>query len=281
MKKFYLVPNIITAFGLACGLFVILKVNMIEVGSGDYEVMMSSVILLLIAAGADFVDGAIARVFKIESDFGLIFDSIADSISFGIAPVILVLKGLSLEQGTMLSSFCSAAAMVYALCGVLRLVRFSVKSTEAKGNILEMTAEKKNFTGLPIPVAAIALVSLNLLFISPYANYFEFIGYKTKVVTLILVMFILGYFMVSKWKFPSIKGLRYKIHSFQLAFVAVIFAVFILYGLLYFFPILLTAISWLYIILAIILSIIRLIAGKKSQTLLDFEPAEEEEDKHE
>jgi CDP-diacylglycerol---serine O-phosphatidyltransferase len=281
MKKFYLVPNVITAFGLACGLFVIFKVNMVEVGFGDYEVMTSSAILILIAAVADFVDGAVARVFKVESDFGLIFDSVADAISFGVAPVILVLKGLSLEQGTMLSFICTAAAMVYSICGVLRLVRFSVKSNKIKSDILEIKEAKKNFTGLPIPIAAIALVSINLLLISPYTKYFEFIGYNSRALILICIMFVLGYFMVSRWKFPSIKGFRYRLPSFQLAFVAVVFAVFTLYGLLYFFPILITAIPWIYITLAIILSIIRLIAGKKSKTLLDYEPAEDEEDKHE
>jgi CDP-diacylglycerol---serine O-phosphatidyltransferase len=103
MKKVYLLPNMVTAFGLACGLFVIFKVNMIEPGCGYYEVMITSTFLLILAAFADFLDGAIARVFHAQSEFGLVFDSLADTVSFGVAPSVLLLKSLSLQQGTALS----------------------------------------------------------------------------------------------------------------------------------------------------------------------------------
>ena len=105
MKRVYLVPNIITAFSLACGLFVIFKINMLEPGSGDYEVVQTSAFLLLVAALADFVDGALARAIHAESEFGFVFDCLADAVSFGVAPSVLMLKTLSLEQGTFLSFF--------------------------------------------------------------------------------------------------------------------------------------------------------------------------------
>ena len=89
-------------------------------------------------------------------------------------------------------------------------------------------------------------------------------------------MIVLGYFMVSRWKFPSSKALNFRIPSFQLVFLAVIIAVFVIYGVLYFLPIMLFVITWGYILLAWILSIIRLIAGKKSKTLEDFEPEQED-----
>jgi phosphatidylserine synthase len=69
-----------------------------------------------------------------------------------------------LEQGTGLSFFAVVGAMLYSICGILRLVRFSVKTTQAKGNTEEEAAQKRNFTGLPIPAAAIAAVSTNLFF---------------------------------------------------------------------------------------------------------------------
>ena len=75
MKRVYLVPNIITAFALACGLFVIFKINMLQPGAGDYEVVHTSALLLLIAAIADFLDGALARAIHAESEFGFVFDS--------------------------------------------------------------------------------------------------------------------------------------------------------------------------------------------------------------
>lgn len=278
MKQVYLVPNIITAFGLACGLFVIFKVNMIEPGAGNFDVVYKSALLLILAALADFVDGAVARAFKAQSDFGVLFDSLADAISFGVAPSVLLLKALSLEQGTFLSFFAAAGAMVFSLCGVLRLVRFNIKSTEAKGNIVEMTVQKKHFTGLPIPAAAAGAVSANLFFLSPFAERYLPMSDPIRAAVLACIMIVLGYFMVSRWKFPSLKGLNFKVPSFYLVFVTVICAVLILYGILHYFSIVFVTLSWLYIIIAWTLSIIRLIAGKKSKTLEDYEPDEEDKD---
>ena len=86
MRRVYIIPNIITAFALACGLFVIFKVNMLEPGSGNYQVLHTSILLLLLAAFADVMDGALARAMHAESEFGFIFYSLADAVSFGFAP---------------------------------------------------------------------------------------------------------------------------------------------------------------------------------------------------
>ena len=278
MKQIYFLPNTITAFGLACGLFIIFKVNMIEPGSGTFEMVQKASLLLVLVALADFIDGVVARAFNARSDFGVMFDSMSDSISFGVAPSVILLKTLSLQQGTFLSFIAAAGAMIYSLCGVLRLVRFNIKSIEAKGNIVEMTIQKKNFTGLPIPAAAAAAVSANLLLLSPILNeYFE-ITNLIRASILIGISVILGYFMVSRWKFPSLKGLHFKMPSFHLVFITVIVAVFFFYGIFHYFSIVFAIISWGYIIAAFILSIIRLIAGKKSKTLKDYEPEEEDDD---
>ena len=272
MKRVYLVPNIVTAFSLACGLFVIFKINMVEPGSGNYEVVRISVILLLIAGIADFIDGALARAIHAESEFGLVFDTLADAVSFGVAPAVLMLKTLTLEPGSFLSFFGATGAMVYSLCGVLRLVRFNVKATEAKGNLELQAAQKKNFTGLPIPASAAAAISANLFFLSPlFTQWIEFSN-SDRAIALSSIMIVLGYLMVCRLKFPSLKMLHLKIPSFHLAFLAVVVAVFVLYGILYFFAEILALFSWSYVILALVLSVIRLIAGKKSKTLEDFEP---------
>lgn len=276
MKRIYLVPNIITTFGLACGLFVIFKVNMVEPGSALFHVLNVSAILLLVAAFADLLDGAIARAIRGESEFGIIFDSLADAVSFGVAPSVLLLKALSLEPGTGLSFYAMLGCMLYSICGVLRLVRFNVKTAEAKGNAEAMAAQKNHFTGLPIPASALAAVSANLLLSSPFVEKTFPLSQETKAIVLSSIMIVLGYFMVSRWKFPSSKALNFRIPSFQLVFLAVIIAVFVIYGVLYFLPIMLFVITWGYILLAWILSIIRLIAGKKSKTLEDFEPEQED-----
>lgn len=89
-RQVYVIPNVITAFALACGLFVIFKVNMVEPGSGTYAVLFHSLLLLLMAAFADLLDGAVARIFRAESEFGFMFDSLADAVSFGVAPSVLL-----------------------------------------------------------------------------------------------------------------------------------------------------------------------------------------------
>ncbi len=272
MKRVFLVPNIITAFGLACGLFVIFKINMVEPGSGDYEVVRTSAILLLVAALADFIDGALARAIHAETEFGFVFDTLADTVSFGVAPSVLMLKTLTLEQGSFLSFFGATGAMVYSLCGVLRLVRFNVKATEAKGNVELQAAQKKNFTGLPIPASAAAAVSANLFFLSPLFQKWIDFSQTDRAITLSCIMIFLGYLMVCRLKFPSLKVLHLKIPSFHLAFLSVVVAVFVLYGILYFFAEILVILAWSYVFLALILSLIRLIMGKKSKTLEDFEP---------
>ena len=272
MKRVYLVPNMITAFALACGLFVIFKVNMLQPGAGDYEVVHASALLLLIAAIADFLDGALARAIHAESEFGFVFDTLADSISFGVAPSVLLLKTLTLEQGTGLSFFAVTGAMVYSLCGVLRLVRFNVKATEAKGNAELQAAQKKHFTGLPIPAAAAAAVSANLLLLSPWMQVWLPTSNMDRAIALTAAMIFLGYLMVCRLKFPSMKVLRFRVPSFHLAFLTVIIAVFILYGVLYSFPLVLAFLSWFYVFAALVLALIRLIAGKKSKTLEEFEP---------
>lgn len=272
MKRVNMLPNLVTAFGLACGLFVIFKINMLEPGSGNYDVVKTSTILLMVAALADFIDGALARAIRAESEFGFVFDSLADAISFGVAPAVLMLKVLSLEQGTFLSFFGASGAMVYALCGVLRLVRFNVKASEAKGNVELQAAQKKHFTGLPIPAAAAAAVSANLFLLSPYTLQWIDLTSADRAIALTCVMIVLGYLMVCRLKFPSLKVLNFRIPSFHLAFLTVIVAIFILYGILYFFGEILALVTWSYIVLSLILSLIRLVAGKKSKTLEDFEP---------
>jgi CDP-diacylglycerol--serine O-phosphatidyltransferase len=277
MKRVSLVPNIVTAFSLACGLFVIFKINMLEPGSGDYEVVQTSVFLLLVAAFADFMDGALARAIHAESEFGFVFDTLADTVSFGVAPSVLMLKTLSLEQGTLLSFLSATGAMVYSLCGVLRLVRFNVKTTEAKGNLELQADQKKHFTGLPIPAAAAAAISTNLFLLSPFLKQWTTPSGDTRAIILTCVMVVIGYLMVCRLKFPSLKVLRLRIPTFHLAFLTMVGAVFILYGFLYFFAVILALFSWGYVFIGLILSIIRMIAGKKSKTLEEFEPEPDDE----
>lgn len=272
MRRIFIVPNIITAFSLAAGLFVIFKVNMIEPGMGTYKTLLTSSFLLLFAGFADWVDGAIARVMHAESEFGFLFDSLSDAVTFGVAPVVLMLKSLSLQQGTPLSFLAVIGAMVFSICGILRLVRFNVTMAAIKKLPKHKTKKFRHFIGLPIPAAALAVVSINLLFAYPRFEEWALLSETAQTSIMTGVTLVLGYFMVCRFKFPSAKFLHFRVPSFQLVFVAVIFAFFLLYGVLYFFPITLAALTWGYIVIGWGITAIRLIAGKKSKTLADFEP---------
>jgi CDP-diacylglycerol--serine O-phosphatidyltransferase len=277
MKKVHLIPNVITAFALSCGLFAIFKVNMVEPGPDLFAILNVCALLLLGSAFADLLDGAVARAIRAESEFGLVFDSLADAVSFGVAPSVLLLKSLSLEPGTGLSFYAILGCMLYSLCGVLRLVRYNVKKNEFKDNQEIAAEQRKNFTGLPIPASAMAAVSATLLFASPFFETLFPLSQSTKTIILPSIMIVLGYFMVSRWKFPSAKALHVRLPSFWLVVLTVILAVFSIYGVLYFFPEMLFVVSWGYILIAWSLSIIRLIAGRKSKTLEDYEPDAEDE----
>lgn len=281
LKKIYLLPNVITAFALSCGLFVIFKMNMTGVGEVTPEMLTATTVILLLAAFADFMDGAIARAIKAESEFGGIFDSLQDAVSFGVAPAVVILKSLSVPPSATFSFLPMIAAIIYSLCGVLRLVRFNVSALEAKTNEELASANKKNFTGLPIPGAASAAISLNLFLFSGDIEgvYHLSLAAKTWIISFMFVF--LGYCMISRRKFPSLKNLHIRVASFRAILIIVIVAVLLLYGIIHQFSLAFFLFSWGYVLLAWILSVIRLIAGKKSKTLEDFEPEPEEESDNE
>lgn len=103
-----------------------------------------------IAALLDMMDGLVARISKSESSFGLSYDSLADSISFGVAPGVLIYVWTLMGSGKL----GLMAILFYVVCAVLRLARFNVQSR---------TLEKSSFTGLPSPAAAGLMLSPILL----------------------------------------------------------------------------------------------------------------------
>lgn len=277
-RKVNFLPNVITAFGLCCGLFVIFKMNMASFGAVDHALLTLTTGILFLAAFADLLDGTLARAIKAESSFGILFDSMADAVNFGVAPSVIVLKTLSISSGTELSYLLTAAAMVYSVCGVLRLVRFNIMGSQAAENQQLLEAHKKNFTGLPIPAAAFAIISSNLFLASEELQSVIALTPETRSWILFTQMILIGYFMISRWKFPSLKALNLRVTAFHKVFFIVLLTVFLVfYGLLQHFTITFLIVSWGYVIAAWILSIIRLIAGRKSKTLEDFEPAADED----
>lgn len=281
MRRFPVLPNVITAFGLTCGLFVIFKISMTPVGEADLQVLTMTAGFLLLAAFADLIDGAVARVLKVESLFGGFFDSLADAISFGVAPSLIVLKSLSIPPGTPASFLLTTAGMIYTLSGVLRLVRFNVNAIQTKEHPELKDEHNKNFTGLPIPAAAAAIVSLNLFLASNELKELITLSETAKAWILFFALSGIGYLMISRWKFPSLKTLRIKVSSFRVVFLTVVTAVLLFVGVLHYFPVLFFLITWGYVIIATILSLWRVFAGRNSRSLEDFEPEPEEEEDQE
>lgn len=275
-KRINLIPNVITAFGLCCGLFSIFLINMTGPGEVTRHLLFLTSLILLIAALADLLDGAVARAMHVETEFGGFFDSMSDAVTFGVAPPVIVLKSLSLPSGSDLSYLLTAAAMVFSLCGILRLVRYNVSSLHVAEKIELLEAHRKHFTGLPIPAAAAALVSSNLFLMSEEGQNWVYIKEEFKAWILFVQMIVLGYFMVSRWKFLSLKSLNIKINSFQKIFFSVLIIVFVIfYGFIQHFSLTFLLISWSYVVIAWVLAIVRRLSGKKS--LEEFEPDSEDE----
>ena len=117
--------------------------SIIKAIEGDYS---SSGWLIIIAAVMDGLDGKLARFMKKGSEFGIQFDSIADMVSFGVAPAILVYTAYFDRFGI----FGAAACFLPVLFGGLRLAKFNLSAS---------TDSKDEFTGLPIPVTAVSIAS--------------------------------------------------------------------------------------------------------------------------
>lgn len=277
MKRTFILPNIITAFSLSCGLFVIFKMSMIAPGQVTYQNVLMAVAILLLSAFLDLLDGALARAMKVESEFGGVFDSLSDSVSFGVAPAVVILKTLSVDTNTMLFFFLTLGAMIYAISGVLRLVRFTVTKRNVNATEEEKASAKANFTGLPIPAAASVALSTTLFLVSDEAKMLHQFTDNERTLVATIVFFIIGYFMISRWKFPSLKTLRVRVGSFQVVLLTAFAAAVILISAVHNFPALFFGISWGYLIIAWGLSLARIVSGRRLQALEDFEPELEDE----
>jgi CDP-diacylglycerol--serine O-phosphatidyltransferase len=139
----YLVPNAVTLANISCGFG-----SMLLAADGHYE---AAVYLLVIAIVLDMSDGILARALHATSRFGQELDSFSDALSFGAAPAFLVYQAILRPLGPSGVTL----AVVYLLCGVLRLARFNV-TTDAH-------AKDRRTCGVPIPIAGGYLMILALM----------------------------------------------------------------------------------------------------------------------
>jgi CDP-diacylglycerol--serine O-phosphatidyltransferase len=199
--KIFLLPNLMTAGNLIFGFLAVLKIIdgafQRETGGENWaHTYLVSIYCILVACVCDLLDGRLARMGGKESPFGREFDSLADVVSFGVAPALLVFKivlyHIPHQIGWLIAGF-------YLLCGALRLARFNIASTYNLGS------GTRNFTGFPIPAAAGLISSITLVIISNYHNEAELsAGYAD--VSLAALMVFLSFMMFSKFEYPSFKG---------------------------------------------------------------------------
>ena len=139
-RGIYLLPNLFTTGGLFAGFFAIIAAS-----QGRFE---AACIAIFVAAVLDGIDGRVARLTHTQSEFGVQYDSLADLISFGMAPALVMyywaLAALKLDGATA-GKLGWLAAFLYAACAALRLARFNSQVGQV---------DKRWFVGLASPAAA-------------------------------------------------------------------------------------------------------------------------------
>ncbi len=223
----FTLPNIITLMNLACGCGAVVM----SLVYGDLVVAFG---LVCVAAVCDFADGAAARLLKKFSRIGVELDSLADVVSFGVAPsaILWVMFGRA-ECVFNLPDWAGWGVFVVALCGALRLARFGANAVAGDNcaSVIEdsgvsggrksvsasdLPAKDTDFRGLPIPAAALAIASLGV------------VGGGIPKFGVLLVAVLLGVLMISNLRMPSLKfeGLGWRANRTRYILVlAAIFAI--------------------------------------------------------
>lgn len=137
-RGIYVLPSLFTVASLFCGLY-----SIIRAAQGSFK---AAALLILVAAVLDAVDGMVARLTRTDTDFGVQFDSLADVVSFGVAPALLAFEWSLGSLGRL----GWGVTFLYVACGAARLARFN----------LRRQTDRRFFVGLPIPAAALTLAAV-------------------------------------------------------------------------------------------------------------------------
>jgi CDP-diacylglycerol--serine O-phosphatidyltransferase len=193
----YIIPSLFTTGNLMCGYIAVIRSL-----QGDYEWAAAA---LFVAALLDRLDGWVARLTRTSSDFGVQLDSLADIISFGMAPALMIYLW-SLSQ---LPKPWSLAPFLYLAAGATRLARFNIQTP---------VQDRRFFIGLPIPAAACVLASC--VFYSPA----RIVDPVTSMLLASLVV-VLAALMVSRLRYRSFKeiDLRSRVPWVMVSAMAVVY----------------------------------------------------------
>lgn len=192
-KTLFLLPNMITLSSVFCGFDSIRR----SATAQTDEDFRAAALLLIFAMFFDILDGRVARMTKTQSAFGLQIDSLADVISFGVAPALLVYQWSLHSLGTL----GLVGAFLFVACGAVRLARFNVLSMGENG---QPAKPSKYILGMPIPGAASILMSIVLANHAAGSD----LGAPRFSMTMLGVTLALSFFMVSTVKFRSFKDVK-------------------------------------------------------------------------
>ncbi len=212
-KGLYLIPTAFTAANIAMGFLAVLaSVRGFQLLAAFPE---QASIYFGYAAKAiafailfDTLDGRVARMTRTSTEIGVQLDSLADVLTFGIAPVVLMYSwaiGATFDEANSLHGFGVFVLFMYLMCGTFRLARFNLQGTRPRV-LLEGTpkVDKKNFVGLPIPAAAGLIASIVYLHPQPLSVLGENLSNVYSLLMMILVAG-LGLLMVSTIRYTSFK----------------------------------------------------------------------------
>lgn len=216
-KGLYLIPSVFTAANIGMGFYAVMAAirafQFVDGPGADLARAAAYLDKAAIAIGVavlfDMLDGRIARMTKTTTEIGVQLDSIADVVTFGLAPAVLAYVwgyGASLEEGSDLHSLAWFLSFMYLMCGGFRLARFNVQASRprilAEGTI---KMDKKSFVGLPIPVAGGLIAAIVHFAPIPLIQYGPD---RAKIYSVLLMVLVglLSVLMVSTLRFPSFKS---------------------------------------------------------------------------
>jgi CDP-diacylglycerol--serine O-phosphatidyltransferase len=223
-KGLFLIPAVFTAANAGAGFISVLaSIRGFRVYAENPELAASYFNYAAIAIGFallfDMLDGRVARMTKTSTEIGVQFDSLADVLTFGIAPTALMYSWAiapSFPEGTPEHHLGVFLLFMYMMCGVFRLARFNLQATRPR--VLQAgtpKVDKKNFVGLPIPPAAGLLASIVHFAPSPLtvhglgtARLYSF--------SMMALFAVLGILMVSTIRYTSFKSVGMGRRNFYL-----------------------------------------------------------------
>lgn len=191
-QTIFLLPGLLTTGNLLCGFY-----SIVLTFDGRHQ---WAALALFIGMVLDMLDGKVARLTRTTTQFGVEFDSLADVVSFGVAPGLLLYSWALQPLGRV----GAGAAFLYVICGALRLARF---------NVLTGVTDRRYFIGLPIPGAA-GVVASTVLFLDERS-----FG-RPELFAIACATYVIAFLMISNIRYYSFKDLNFaKRHPFGVLLV--------------------------------------------------------------